>query len=155
MDSDRHLAFGADISAQLQEITTIYGRIDEREQVHGPAGLESLAFQLHNLYNTIERLFELIARTFENHIETQSRYHIELLKRMRVEVPGVRPAAVSDEAFPLLDNLRGFRHRIRYASTIQVDERLLRIVLEDARALRSLLWRDVEGFLAKLDPRES
>lgn len=33
-----------------------------------------------------------------------------------------------------------------------IDERQLRIVLEDARAVRPLLQRDVEAFLSAVDP---
>ena len=49
MDPDRHVALAAQTRAQLLEIAAIYDRIDERERVAGPAGLESLALQLHNL----------------------------------------------------------------------------------------------------------
>ena len=73
---------------------------------------------------------------------------------MSVAVPGVRPVTVSAETLPLLDNLRRFRHVVRNAYSAEIDGRQLRIVMEDARTLRPLLWRDVEGFLAKLEPVE-
>ena len=154
MDPDRHVGFAAQIRAQLLEIAAIYDRIDERERVAGPAGLESLALQLHNLYSAAEGLFEIVAEACENHVEADAGYHTSLLKRMHVTVPGVRPAAVSDEALPLLDTLRRFRHVVRHAYSAEIDGRQLRIVLEDARSLRPLLWRDVEDLLAELDPSE-
>ncbi len=155
MDSDRHVAFAAQVRAQLLDIAAIYDRIDERERVAGPAGLESLALQLHNLYSAAEGLFEIVAGACENHVDADAGYHTSLLRRMHVTVPGVRPAAVSDEALPLLDTLRRFRHVVRHAYGAEIHERQLRIVLEDARALRPLLWRDVEELLAELNPADS
>ena len=154
MDPDRYVAFAAQVRAQLLEIAAIYGRIDEREQVAGPAGLESLALQLHNLYSAAEGLFEIVTDACENHVEAGAGHHTSLLRRMRVAVPGVRPAVLSDEALPPLDNLRRFRHVVRHAYSAEIDERQLHIVLEDARSLRPLLWRDVEALLAELEPAD-
>ena len=155
MDPVRYVAFAAQVRAQLLDLVAIYERIDERERVPGPAGLESLALQLHNLYSAVEGLFEIIADACENHIDAGSSYHTALLKRMRVAVPGFRPSAVSEQALPLLDTLRRFRHVVRHAYSAGIDERQLKIVVEDARALRPLLWRDVEAFLAELEPEDS
>ena len=152
MDPGRHVACAAQVRAQLLEIATLYDRIDERKRVPGPAGLDSLARQLHNLYSATEGLFKIVAEACENHADADAGYHTSLLRRMHVTVPGVRPAAVSDDALPLLDNLRRFRHVVRHAYSAEIDERQLRIVLEDARSLRPLLWRDVEALLAELEP---
>ena len=154
MDPDRYVAFAAQVRAQLLEIAAIYHRIDERERVPGPAGLESLALQLHNLYSAAEGLFKMVAGAFENHVDAGAGFRTSLLRRMSVAVPGVRPATVSAETLPLLDNLRRFRHVVRHAYSAEIDGRQLRIVLEDARSLRPLLWRDVEEVLAELDPSE-
>ena len=152
MDRDSHVTLAAQVRAQLDDIAAIYERITEREQVPGAAGLDSVALQLHNLYSAVEVLLETIAATFDNHIGSESGYHRALLRTMRVAVPGVRPAAVTAETATLLDTLRRFRHVVRHAYITPIDERQLRIVLEDARAVRPLLQRDVEAFLSALDP---
>ena len=151
MDQDAYVTFAAQVRAQLGDVAAIYDRIDERERVPGPAGLESVALQLHNLYSAVEGLLENIATAFDNHIGTESGYHTALLKKMQVAVPGVRPAALSGKTASLLDTLCRFRHVVRHAYSAAIDERQLRIVLEDARAARPLLWRDVERFLSALD----
>ena len=152
MDRDSHVTLAAQVRAQLDDIAAIYDRIVDREQVPGVAGLDSVALQLHNLYSAMEVLLETIATTFDNHIGSESGYHTALLRRMRVAVPGVRPAAVMAETATLLDTLRRFRHVVRHAYSAAIDERQLRIVLEDARAVRPLLRRDMEAFLSALDP---
>ena len=152
MDRDSYVTLAAQVRAQLDDIAAIYDRIVDREQVPGAAGLDSVALQLHNLYSAMEVLLETIATTFDNHIGSESGYHMALLRRMRVAVPGVRPAAVMAETATLLDTLRRFRHVVRHAYSAAIDERQLRIVLEDARAVRPLLRRDMEAFLSALDP---
>ena len=150
MDAERHLIFAAEVRAQLREIAVVYDRIADREQVPGVAGRESVALQVHNLYNAIEGLLELVAAACENHLDPGGGYYRLLLKRMHTPVPGVRPAIVSDEALPLIDNLRRFRQIVWHAYNAEIDSRQLGIMLEDAKDLRPLLWRDVEGFLTQL-----
>ncbi|MBI2266233.1 MAG: hypothetical protein HYU64_13870, partial [Armatimonadetes bacterium] len=74
-----------------------------------------LAYLLHNLYCSLEDLFQEVAKTFENRVEDPSRYHRELLKRMCMEIPGIRPRLLSEAGFRVLDELRGFRHIFRHA----------------------------------------
>ncbi|MBT9147366.1 MAG: hypothetical protein DDT32_01120 [Syntrophomonadaceae bacterium] len=121
-----------------------------RKQEQGPAATESLGYQLHNLYCASEDLLTLVAAFFENHIEDKSRYHSELLRRMALVITGVRPVLLSRDSLQLLDNLRAFRHFFRHAYSYELDERKLRIVLEDAEKLHSLVRRDCDDFLGKL-----
>ncbi|MDI6735189.1 MAG: hypothetical protein QME42_03185 [bacterium] len=74
-----------------------------------------LGYLIHNLYSALEELFQEIAKTFENRIEDLARYHRELLKRMSIEIPMIRPGVLCEESFRLLDKLRGFRHLFRHA----------------------------------------
>ncbi len=68
-----------------------------------------LGYLLHNLYCAIEDLFQEISKTFENRIEDLSKYHKELLKRMRLDLPRIRPRLLSRESYSLLNELRGSR----------------------------------------------
>jgi uncharacterized protein YutE (UPF0331/DUF86 family) len=80
-----------------------------------------LGYLLHNLYCAVEDLFIEIPRTFENQLGDPSVYHRELLKKMSIEVPGVRPGVISSENLVLLDELRGFRHVFRHAYGFELD----------------------------------
>jgi len=137
----------AEIQARVKEIDNIYAKLEDRKGRRGIVAIESLAYQLHNLYCAFEDLFKIIAVSFENNIEDKTRYHAELLKRMALTIEGVRPAFLSKQSLVLLDSLRSFRHFFRHAYSYDLDERKVRIVLEDAAKLRELYVRDVEGFL--------
>jgi hypothetical protein len=137
----------AEIKAQTKEIENVYVKLEERKREKGKAAVESIGFQLHNLYCAFEDLFKLVAETFENHIQDKSRYHVEILKRMTLAIEGVRPPLLSQESFVLLDNLRSFRHLFRHAYSYELDERKMKIVLEDASKLADMYRRDLDAFL--------
>lgn len=81
---------------------------NEDKQIH-------LAYQMHNLYSSFEDLFKEIAVTFENNIDRQSGYHKNLLLRMKIPIPGIRPGILSDKSHSVLGELMGFRHVFRHA----------------------------------------
>ncbi|MFP4430993.1 MAG: hypothetical protein ACLFPV_07070 [Spirochaetaceae bacterium] len=82
----------------------------------------ALAFLIHNLYTAFEGYFLRVAKHFENNLDNAS-WHRELVDRMRIEVPGIRPALISPEFAEDLDELRRFRHRFRntYKSRLRAD----------------------------------
>lgn len=150
MEKERVAILRSEIKSQIQEIEKIYNRIEERRREKGKSRIESLAYQLHNLYCAFEYLFKIIARTFENQIEEKSHYHLELLKRMTISVEGVRPALLGEENYRLLDSLRAFRHFFRHAYTYELDERKVKIVLEDAQKLKAVYRSEIDHFLKML-----
>jgi len=137
----------AELKAQIQEIESIYIRIEDRKRNTDKAAMDSVGYQLHNLYCAFEDLFKIVAETFENHIQDKSRYHQELLKRMTISIEGIRPRLLSQECFLLLDNLRSFRHLFRHAYSYELDERKVKIVLDDALTLRGICQNDIDAFL--------
>ncbi|MBI5185656.1 MAG: hypothetical protein HZA01_08015 [Nitrospinae bacterium] len=147
MGKEKFIILKAEIEAQLIEIEGIYIKLEERKRKRGAAAVESMGYQLHNLYCAFEDLFRIIADGFENHIQDKSKYHVELLKRMAVSIQGVRPALLSHESFILLDNLRAFRHFFRHAYSHELDARKVRIVLEDAAKLRGIYKKEVNSFM--------
>ena len=147
MEKERLAVLQAEIKAQIQEIEGIYTRIEDRKRKKDKAAMESVGYQLHNLYCAFEDLFKIIAETFENNIQDKSKYHLELLKRMAISIEGVRPRLLSQECFLLLDNLRSFRHLFRHAYSYELDERKLKIVMDDAFSLRMIFRSDIDAFL--------
>ena len=153
MDDARIAVLKAEVDSRKREIETIYERIEERRARFSETaeGIDSMAYQIHNLYSAFEQLFETVARFFENRLEEQ-RYHVDLLRRMRLEIDGVRPALVSDEAFILLDELRRFRHLFRHAYTADLNPDNLVDLLSKAERLRPVHRRDVAEFLGRITP---
>jgi len=151
MDKEALEVLRAEVYAQLAEIHRVYQRILDRASAQSPIEVESLAYQLHNLYCAYEDLRRIVADHFENRIAEGGRRHRELLLRMSVDIPGVRPALVSRETLILLDSLRAFRHFFRHAYTYELDPRKVRVVLEDALALRPKFQADLERFFRVLE----
>lgn len=150
MDRERLTILKSEMHAQINEIEGIYNKLEDRKKKRGKAGLESIGYQLHNLYCAFEDLFKIVAEYFENHIQDKIKYHMELLRRMTVSIEGVRPPLLSHESYLLLDNLRSFRHFFRHAYSYEIDARKVRIVLDDADKLREIFKRNVDFFLESL-----
>jgi uncharacterized protein YutE (UPF0331/DUF86 family) len=150
MDTEELKILSTEIAAVSRDIERIYQRIDERSGIETAPGLESLSYQLHNLYSAFEELFEIVAKTFENHVADEGGYHIGLLRRMNVAVEGVRPAFVPDGLLPKFDSLRSFRHFFRHAYGTEMDRRKVRPVLEDANELRTRYPEMIAAFLEAL-----
>lgn len=148
MDKGKLTVLKADIDAQIREIENIYAKLEERRQEENRlTGIESIAYQLHNLYCAFEDLFKIVANTFENNIQNKASYHVELLKRMAISIEGIRPSLVSQESYALLDNLRSFRHLFRHAYSYELDARKVRIVIEDSSKLKDIYRKDINTFL--------
>ena len=111
--------------------------------------MDSMAYQLHNLYGAYEQLFEIVAGFFENQIEG-ARYHIDMLRRMKTEIKGMRPALLSEPAFESLNELRSFRHFFRHAYGARLDPDRIGRIVRIAIQLRETFQQDMEGFLEQL-----
>ena len=113
----------------------------------------AVGYYLHSFYNGCETIFRAVARFFENDLSANS-WHADLLKRMRLEVNGYRPAVIDDELYTLLNDFRGFRHVFRHSYTFELDWERERLVASRLTRTAALLDAQVEAFLAKLDALE-
>ena len=152
MDETRVAILKAEIDSRERDIHDVYVRIENRRESFRdtPEGMDSMAYQIHNLYSAFEQLFETVVRFFENRLE-EERYHVDLLRRMRLEIDDIRPALVSGEAFELLDELRRFRHFFRHAYTAELNPQILEDLLVKAERLRQIHRRDVDNFKGRLN----
>ena len=149
---EKILALKADIGADLQAIEQIYATLARQgDAIASDEQAIVVGYYLHNLYNAFESIFQSIAEAFENDIADKSRWHSLLLRRMTLDIEGIRPRLLSDEAYQCLDELRRFRHLFRsmYASSLDVER--LKLVLNKARRLETLYRTDIDRFLNYLD----
>jgi len=153
MDSADFVLFEAEIHERYSTVQQIYKRVNSRQATFKNAaeGVDSIAYQIHNLYGAYEQLFETAANFFENQIEG-ARYHADLLRRMKIEIEGMRPALLSESTYRLLDELRRFRHFFRHAYGVELDADRVDRIVQIAIELKEPFQQDMERFLAKLKP---
>lgn len=86
--------------------------------------LDSVALNLHDFYNGLERIFERIAENIDEIKPEGLNWHQEILRQMAMEIPKVRPAVISQDLREELDKYRAFRHIVRniYAHNFRIDK---------------------------------
>ena len=84
----------------------------------------ALAYTIHTIYGVLENYFLRISKFFENNLPRDS-WHKTLVERMALNIPGVRPAFIPDNAVrnKILELLR-FRHKFRnlYGEDLKPDK---------------------------------
>ena len=153
MDKGAFSILEAELRARSRDIDRIGGRIEERLSAfaHSAEGIDSMGYQLHNLYGAFEQLFEEVARFFENQID-ESRYHADMIRRMQLELQGIRPVLLSADTASDLDELRRFRHLFRHAYAAELDPDKVADWAAQAVRTQRAFARDFERFLARLRP---
>jgi hypothetical protein len=151
MEEDQVRTFLADFDYQVGQIQRAYEIVSGKRELltrsqATQAEVESAGYWLHNLYSAYEDLFKMIAGFWENHVAANGGYHVSLLKRMCVAIPGVRPQVLSERAFRHLDELRGFRHVFRHAYTYGLDGERVTALLGKALELQESLLGDISQF---------
>ena len=115
--------------------------------------LDSVALNLHGFYAGLERLFELTAAIVDGAIPQGANWHQILLQQMAAEIPGVRPAVVSEKLRDSLDEYRGFRHVVRHVYTFSFDPLKVQKLVEQAPAVVAQLRRELLAFAEFLEDR--
>lgn len=96
------------------------------------SGYEGCAHHLARLYNILEQMATRVAKVFENSIGDEKRWHSELIRRLSLEIAGVRPALWPESVLPPLHELRAFRHVFTHAYDLTLDPDKLRLLLKYA-----------------------
>jgi hypothetical protein len=116
--------------------------------------LAATAYILHNIYCALENIFEQVSRTFENHITEPAQWHRELLTKMFLEIPTIRPAVLPGDLRGFLNELRGFRHVFRHAYDFELDPEKLALLVRNWNKTRtqlvSALLRFRDGLLREI-----
>jgi hypothetical protein len=79
------------------------------------------AFEINRIYNILEKAFERLCESFENHLEKTGRHHDTLIERVTLELKGIRPAFLPADAVREVRELKGFRHLFRHAYDLDLD----------------------------------
>lgn len=96
------------------------------------------AFEINRIYNILEKAFERLCETFENHLVKTGRYHDTLIERVTLDLKGIRPAFLPAEAVRDVRELKGFRPLFRHAYDLDLDPARVTAAAENAgRCVRS------------------
>ena len=106
----------SEIRSDLEDIAQAYKKLNQfTDRLDEPEMAIVVAYYLHVIYGLFENIMKRISILFGNQVTDQSRWHTQLLRRMTLDVPEMRPAAIGHELYDSLDELRRFRHLFRNA----------------------------------------
>lgn len=154
MDELALRVLAAEISADLQVIQETAGLAKERFSLGSDAALEAAAYQLSRCYNALEQMAARIAKGFENQISDRTGWHVELIRRLLMAIPGVRPALFPPEMRADLQELRGFRHVFHHAYDLILDTSRLTRLLDAANRVATTLPAAIQRFLSDVTQQE-
>ena len=142
MEEGKIALFLADFDHQVSQIEKIYDLLDTRSNALtrkkvAPESVESSGYWLHNLFCAYEDLFKIVSAFWENNIGNDGAFHRALIRRMVLNIEGVRPALLSEKSFRHLDELRGFRHVFRHAYSYGLDDERVIYLLKKVRRKES------------------
>ena len=145
------VVFLAEFDFQVGQIERIYGSLKKKvaaieKQRATAEAVESAGYWMHNLYCAFEDLFKLVAGFWENSLSTNGEYHIHLLKRMLIEIEGVRPGLLSSAGYKILNELRGFRHVFRHAYSYGLDKERISALLRKVLDSKDIVINDLQTF---------
>ena len=105
------------IYEELEEIDRVAVRVQrawkKAQTSSDDAYIDSVALNLHGIYNGLEHIFVAIAKSVNGRLPDDEHRHESLLKQMAHSFEGVRPAVISMVSLGALDEYRKFRHVIR------------------------------------------
>lgn len=96
-----------------------------------------LADLFADYYTCLETVFVRISKFFENNLE-KSKWHLDLLDKMTLEVPGVRKKVLQNKTYDALKEILRFRHFKRYYFDFDYDKD--RIEFLEKKYLESYLY---------------
>ena len=152
MDIKTKLAFFiAEFDLQVDQIKIIYTTLEKKLAIFKSEDIsnemvESSGYWLHNLYCAFEDLFKLVAGFWENNVQTTGSFHIHLLKKMIVNIEGIRPALLTQESYVCLNDLRGFRHVFRHAYNFGLDDERIFHMLRSILKKQDFIFEDLQEF---------
>jgi hypothetical protein len=129
------------LGSLMQENARAWKRI--HEGADDSLDYAALGYTLHNIYCLFENYFLRVAKFFENNLD-QEAWHRDLVRRMTLEIRGIRPAFMDDSLARDLDELRAFRHVFRnlYQTSLKP---------ERIRGVQALLAGTIDRFVKAHD----
>ena len=109
-----------------------------------------LAYLLHSIYTGWESAMRRIAVVFENRLDP-ARWHAQLLQRMILDLPGIRPPVIDPGLHLHLEKLRSFRHFFRHSYGVPLRWAEIKLVLEASDAVTPAMETCFSRFLSDVE----
>lgn len=143
--------FLSEYDFQVDLINTTFQRLGKKlvefeKESPSKEMIESAGYWMHNLYCAFEDLFKLVAAYWENNLSVNGEFHVNLLKRMIINIREIRPALLSRESFEYLNELRGFRHVFRHAYSYGLDDERVTYLLRKMIERKDIILADLNSF---------
>jgi len=127
-----------------EALQTISGSTPSTLLVRGAANL------VHDFYTGAEKIFELVAVSLDGGLPEGPRWHRRLLDAMALDLPGLRPPAISPATLLELEEYLRFRHLFRNVYGFELDWPRVRPLLIRLPGLHRRLVADLEELLQLL-----
>lgn len=105
-------------------------------------------YEVNRIYNVLEKSFERLCETFENHFEKSGNYHEKLIERMQIAIQGIRPAFLPEDSIRPIRELKGFRHIFRHAYDLELEPKRIGQIASEAEWCAAQFPRWCSAFLA-------
>jgi uncharacterized protein YutE (UPF0331/DUF86 family) len=112
---NNYLVLKSEIQAELgkiqkvtDEIGSLYNKI--KDKTPSLFELSAMATFLHNFYSGIENIMKRIATSLDNDVPSGTSWHTDLLKRMSIDIAGIRENVFSEDTVNELTDYLSFRH---------------------------------------------
>lgn len=108
----------AELQDDLDALETVAKEIqkpfEEKKDQLSNLELAGIAHLLENFYTAIEDIMLRIASKIDKSLPSGEKWHKDLLFRMALRIPEVRPPVFNHQLCEKLDDFRRFRHRSRH-----------------------------------------
>lgn len=148
----------ARINEELGNISTLIEELEQKELYQRTDGflndsffVRSIGSVLHDFYVAAENTIKIICSELDEKLPEGSNWHLLLLKQASLDIPGVRPAVISERTTTNLEKYRAFRHVFRNVYGYNLDSKRIRELLLELPETIELFNADVRGFMDLLD----
>jgi hypothetical protein len=124
-----------EVAADCKLAADAFEQASQRLQGDEVRDLEAASFQLVRCYNALEQAALRVAKAFENNIDDDAGWHAEVMRRLTLDLPEIRPAVFLEADLAQLRELRGFRHMIVHAYDLVLDHVRMKALLMRVSAL--------------------
>jgi len=102
-----------------------------------------------DFYTCVETFLFRVSQEFENNLKKEQ-WHKDLLQKMSLQIPNIRPALLSKTTSQLLSELLQFRHFRRYYFDFDYDWEKLELIEKKYLKAHPLLKEDIQNFITFL-----